>query len=220
RWGGRIWASPGERSGAGGGRRSEAGDQPLDPLVAGLERVLAQDGALGLVVELQVDPVDRVVALALLGPADELAPEAGPGGLRRGLDRLVDGLVGGDPLDHVALLQPVEQPALAVDVVVLQVDEGDLGVAERQVVLGAVGLDQLVLDHPVALAVELEGVGLEGPGAGPPQAGRRPSPRSRSCAWFSRSDASRRLASRTVRLPVRSWLISRMARIGFSSVMS
>ena len=42
----------------------------------GLERVLAEHGALGLVVELQVDPVDRVVALALLGPPDELAAQS------------------------------------------------------------------------------------------------------------------------------------------------
>src|SRR4029450_7681630 len=109
RWGGRIWASPGERSGAGGGRRSEAGDQPLDPLVAGLERVLAEDGALGLVVELQVDPVDRVVALAFLGPADELAAQACPGGLRGRLDGVVDGLVGRHPLDQAAVLQLGEQ---------------------------------------------------------------------------------------------------------------
>ena len=70
------------------------GDELLDPFVAGLEGVLAEDGALGLVVELQVDPVDGVVALALLGPADELAPEAGPGGLGRLVDRRLDGLVG------------------------------------------------------------------------------------------------------------------------------
>ena len=37
---------------------------------------------------------------------------------------------------------------------------------------------------------------------------------------MSSAEASRPLASRTVRLQVRSWLISRMARIGFSSVMS
>ena len=43
------------------------GDQLLDALVDGLERVLAQHGALGLVVELEVHPVDGVVALLLLG---------------------------------------------------------------------------------------------------------------------------------------------------------
>src|SRR6266545_6876536 len=48
--------------------RSETADEALDAIVAGLERVLAQHGALGLVIELQVDPVDGVVTLAFLGP--------------------------------------------------------------------------------------------------------------------------------------------------------
>ena len=48
-----------------------------------LERVLAQHGALGLVVQLQVHPVHRVVAALRLGLADELAAELGPRGLRR-----------------------------------------------------------------------------------------------------------------------------------------
>ena len=65
-------------------RRSEAGDQPLDPLVEGAERVLAQHGALRLVVELEVHPVDGEVALPGLGRLDELAPQPGPGGLRAG----------------------------------------------------------------------------------------------------------------------------------------
>ena len=89
--------------------RLERRDELLDPLVAGPERVLAQDGALGLVVELQVHPVDRVVALALLGPADELAPQAGPGGLRRDLDGLVDVGVGAGALDQPGVLQLVEE---------------------------------------------------------------------------------------------------------------
>ena len=47
---------------------SQRGDQLLHPLVPGLERVLAQHGPLGLVVELEVHPVDGEVAPALLGP--------------------------------------------------------------------------------------------------------------------------------------------------------
>ncbi len=58
-------------------------DQPLDAFVAGLERVLAEHGALRLVVELQVHPVDGVVALAFLGPLDERAAQPGARGLRR-----------------------------------------------------------------------------------------------------------------------------------------
>src|SRR4051794_18059598 len=71
------------------GTSLERRDQLLDALVTGLEGVLAQDRALGLVVELQVDPVDGVIALALLGPADELATKAGT----RRLGRLDDGRV-------------------------------------------------------------------------------------------------------------------------------
>ena len=50
----------------------EALDELVDPLVVGPERVLAQNGSLGLVVQLQMDPVHRVVPLAFLGLADEL----------------------------------------------------------------------------------------------------------------------------------------------------
>src|SRR6478609_4805408 len=89
-------------------------DEALDALVVGAERVLAQDGALGLVVELQVHPVDGEVAPALLGLADELASQPGAGGLRRHRLGLEDLQVGGDPGDHAALLEQVVQPATAV----------------------------------------------------------------------------------------------------------
>ena len=44
--------------------------------------------------------------------------------------------------------------------------------------------------------------------------------RVRYSLWMSSADTSRPLASRTRRRQVMSWLISRMARMGFSSVMS
>jgi len=44
--------------------------------------------------------------------------------------------------------------------------------------------------------------------------------RSRYSVWISSAESSRPFASRTVLRPVGSWLISRIARIGFSSVMS
>src|SRR5262249_12207423 len=75
---------------------SEAGDQALHPFVARLERVFAEHRALRLVVELQVHPVDGVVALALLGALDEGAAQAGPRRLRRGVHRLGDLVV----VDH------------------------------------------------------------------------------------------------------------------------
>src|SRR6516225_10025050 len=62
------------------------GDELLDALIDRAERVLAQHGPLGLVVQLQVHPVDGEVTPLLLRPADELAAQLGPGGLRR--DRL------------------------------------------------------------------------------------------------------------------------------------
>src|SRR2546429_4248422 len=57
--------------------RSHVGDELLHPLIHRLERVLAQDRALGLVVQLQVHPVDRVVAALLLGHPDELPAQPG-----------------------------------------------------------------------------------------------------------------------------------------------
>ncbi len=50
--------------------------QALDPLVHGTERVLAQHGALGLVVELEVHPVHGEVAAVGLGSPDEVAAKA------------------------------------------------------------------------------------------------------------------------------------------------
>src|SRR5207244_11909621 len=69
---------------------SHMGDQLLDPVVHRPEEVLAQDGSLRLVVQLEVHPVDCVVAAPLLGVADALPTEVGPGRLRR----LPPGLLG------------------------------------------------------------------------------------------------------------------------------
>src|SRR6478609_7009765 len=80
-------------------------DQALDALVLGAERVLAQDGALRLVVELEVHPVDGEVAPALLGLADELPAQPGPGGLRGHRLGLEDLEVAGHPRHQAALLE-------------------------------------------------------------------------------------------------------------------
>src|SRR5512132_529229 len=72
---------------------SEAADQPLDPLVVGLKRVLAEDGlALGIV-ELEIDPVHPVVHALQVRLADELAAQARPRGLRGCVLGALDGLV-------------------------------------------------------------------------------------------------------------------------------
>ncbi len=195
------------------------------------ERVLAQDRALGLVVELEVDPVDGEVATALLRAPDEVAAQLGPGRLRRHGRRLEDLDVGGDPLDEPPPGEQVVQAAVAVDVVVGEVEPGDPRRGQRQVVLGPVALDEPVLDDPVDLAVDQpEVAGRDGAQAALPQVEdplddvgvQRPA--RRRSPWPARGTppgsparcASRPLASRTRRRPVRSWLISRIARIGFS----
>src|SRR5690348_9007711 len=76
--------------------RLHARDQALDPLVDRTERVLAQHGALRLVIELEVHPVDGEVTAGGLGRADELAAQPRPSGLRWIVHRLRDVLVGGD----------------------------------------------------------------------------------------------------------------------------
>ena len=79
---------------------SHRGDELLDPLVDAAVRVLAQHGALRLVVQLEVHPVDGEVAPALLRALDEVAAQLGPGGLRRARScaSKIDE-VGDDPLD-------------------------------------------------------------------------------------------------------------------------
>src|SRR4051794_33670356 len=58
------------------------GDELLDPFVDAAIRVLTQHGALRLVVQLQVHPVDGEVSSPLLGTADEVAAQFCAGGLR------------------------------------------------------------------------------------------------------------------------------------------
>src|SRR5215210_739327 len=100
-------------------------DQALDAVVAGLEGVLAQHGALSLVVQLQVDPVDGVVALAFLGALDERAPEAGSCRLRRAGHCDVDVAVANGPLQFPASLEQVVEGPRARDVVVGEVEQRD-----------------------------------------------------------------------------------------------
>ena len=83
------------------GISSERGDQLLDPFVVGLERVLAQHRALRLVVELQVHPVDREVATALLCPVTQT--------LKRVITNLVTkGVSGNDPEEMIPWRKEVE----------------------------------------------------------------------------------------------------------------
>src|SRR5262249_17558080 len=104
----------------------EGGDQLLDPVVARFEGVLAEAGALRLVVELEVDPVHGEISPSLLGPANELAPEFGPSGLGRLVHRNLDVLVPAGAFDQTSRLHLVEEAPFPADVVILQVDQGDL----------------------------------------------------------------------------------------------
>src|SRR3954468_13435212 len=60
-----------------------------------------------------------------------------------------------DPIHRTSSLQPVVQPAVAVDVVVLQIEFGDAWRGQRHPVLGAVPVDQHELAHPVDLSPDL-----------------------------------------------------------------
>ncbi len=89
-----------------------------------------------------------------------------------------------DPLHPVSTCDPVVEAARTVDVVVLQVDERHSRMAEVQVVPLPVRLDQLVLGHPVALAVRGSTGRTRGPSdsaptcrePGPPEVTGRASP--------------------------------------------
>src|SRR5206468_11311489 len=73
--------------------RSHVRDQLLHPVVNAAERVLAEHRPLRLIVQLQVDPVDGVVAPLRLRLADEVAAELGTGRLRRLAHRGADVLL-------------------------------------------------------------------------------------------------------------------------------
>ena len=88
------------RSPCGGVCGLERGDEAFDAVVSGFERVLAQDRALRLVVQLEMDPVHREIAPALLRAPDELTAQPGPGRLRRHRLGLEDVHVGDRALDR------------------------------------------------------------------------------------------------------------------------
>src|SRR5688500_9656082 len=83
----------------------------LNPFVVGSERVLAQHGALRLVVELEVHPIDGEVAPALLSLADEVAAQPGARGLRRNALGGEDVEIAGHACHRSPALEQVEQSA-------------------------------------------------------------------------------------------------------------
>src|ERR1700677_1015162 len=94
-------------------RRSHTRDELFDPFVHRTERVLAQDGPLRLIVQLQVHPADGERTALFLRPADELAAQLAPGGLRRDRLGLEDIDVTCGPLHRPGPLQQVVQATAA-----------------------------------------------------------------------------------------------------------
>ncbi len=83
----------------------------------------AQDRALGLVVQLEMDPVHREVPSPFLGPTNEVATQLGPRGggwlVHCGGDRRIRG----GALHHAEVLHQVVESPTPVHVVVLEVQE-------------------------------------------------------------------------------------------------
>ena len=87
------------------------------------ERVLAEHGPLGLVVQLQVHPVDRVVAPLRLRLPDEVAPQLRAGGLRRLAHRAEDRRLRDDALHLPGVLEQVVEAPRPVHVVVREIEQ-------------------------------------------------------------------------------------------------
>src|SRR5699024_5826467 len=103
---------------------SHTGDELFHPFVDRFERVLAQHGALCLIIELQVHPVDGEITALFLGTADELSTQTCPGRLGRYRLGLEDLQIVDDTVHLAAPLHQVEQPAVTMDVVVGEVELG------------------------------------------------------------------------------------------------
>src|SRR5437867_2589694 len=115
-------------------RKSERADEALDPLVVGLERVLAEDRLALRIVELQVDPVDAIVLALQVRLPDELTAQPRPGGLWRHVLGLLDRLVVGDPVHVVVTDEAVVDALVGPDVVILEVQQRHLRVTPGEAV--------------------------------------------------------------------------------------
>ena len=114
-----------------------------------------------MVVELQVDPVHRVVALAFLRSFDERAAQLGSRRVGWLVHRSRDLFVVHDPVHLPSPFEEVVERTRTGDVVVREVEQRNSRVGQRQRVLVSVGLDELMLDDPVHLAGELQRIGFE-----------------------------------------------------------
>ena len=83
----------------------------------------------------------------------QLDPTSAPSGRYRQAEPL-DLIVADQALDLAGCLEPIEEPLLASDVVILQVDSAKLRIRPFEPVSLPIALHQAVLRHPVQLAVQ------------------------------------------------------------------
>jgi len=178
-------------------------------------------------------PVDGEITPPLLGSADELTAQLRPGGLRRNRLRLEDVQVTGHALDGAAALQQVVQAPAAAHVVVGQVswatrgeDNGRSCRARYRSIswyLVTQSISRAILSRfPVSIdwSARSHISSTRSLIAFSPLELVKSRARVRYSYWISSALISRPLASLTRLRPVMSWLTSRIARIGLSSVMS
>src|SRR5215813_9958639 len=84
-----------------------SGNELLDPFVDGPEGIFTENSALGLIVQLEVHPVDREVPAPFLRSPDEVTAQPSPGRLRRNRLGFEDRQVAAQPLHRAAPLQQV-----------------------------------------------------------------------------------------------------------------
>src|SRR4029077_10800345 len=92
---------------------------------------------------------------------DAAAAEERAGIVRRLHDRVLHLFAVRDALALPGVRQPVIQPSIAPDIVILQVDRAELRIAPRQTVPLPVPLEQPELRHPIQLRAERPGIVLE-----------------------------------------------------------
>ena len=130
-----------------------ARQQAFDPLVHIRERVLTQNCPLRLIIQFQVHPINREIPATFLGAFDEVSPQLGSSRLRRHLFRLEHLSIVGDAGCEPFTLQQIEQPSLATDVVLREIELGNADIIEGEIMLFHVSLEQSLLDHPVDLGL-------------------------------------------------------------------
>ena len=103
-----------------------------------------------------MDPVDGVITSAFFSSTNELSTKTSPSGLGWCIYGSSNLRIGTDPFDQSLFLEPIEQAAISVNVVVLQVDQRHPSIGHRQVITCPVLLDQVIFDDPVDLGIQLE----------------------------------------------------------------